>query len=148
METEPTDGLSDDELADLARLADGTLPTDRRAEVEARVAASPRLSSILERQGVALHALRATGEAGAPARLRAQIDRQRGARRAAGSARRGRVIGGAIAATAAVIVAVVLVLPGAFSEGPSVDDASALAYKPSTRPAPASEAGAQQLLRA
>ena len=50
MEPEPTHGLSDDELADLARLVDGTLPADRRAEVEARVAASPQLSSIVERQ--------------------------------------------------------------------------------------------------
>ena len=147
METEPTDGLSDDELADLARLADGTLPTDRRAEVEARVAASPRLSSILERQGVALHALRATGETGAPARLRARVDRQRGARRAAGGARRSRFIGGAIAAAAAMILAAVLVLPGAFLGGPSVDDASALAYKPPTQAAPASRPGVPQLLR-
>jgi anti-sigma factor RsiW len=62
MEPELTDGLSDDELADLARLADGTLPADRRAEVEARVAASPQLSSIVERQAVALDAVRRTAD--------------------------------------------------------------------------------------
>src|SRR5512133_606047 len=100
MEPELTDGLSDDELADLARLADGTLPADRRAEVEARVAASPQLSSIVERQAVALDALGRTANTGAPARLRAQVDRRRGAGRAAGVGRRRVVTGGAIAAFA------------------------------------------------
>jgi anti-sigma factor RsiW len=47
MEPEPTNGLSDEQLADLARLVDGTLPADRRAEVEARVAASPQLARIV-----------------------------------------------------------------------------------------------------
>jgi anti-sigma factor RsiW len=42
--------LSDRELAELAALADGTLPADRRPEVEARVAASPELQELLERQ--------------------------------------------------------------------------------------------------
>ena len=42
--------LSEHELAELAALADGTLPADRRAEVEARVAASPELQELLERQ--------------------------------------------------------------------------------------------------
>ena len=68
MELEPTHGLNDDELADLARLADGTLPDERRAEVEARVAASPQLSSIFERQRIALDALGGTADTGAPAR--------------------------------------------------------------------------------
>ena len=68
-EREPTEGLSDEQLADLARLADGTLPADRRAEVEARVAASPQLASIVERQRAALEALHGTAETGAPARL-------------------------------------------------------------------------------
>ena len=88
MEPERTEGLSDDQLADLARLADGTLPAERRAEVEARVAASPQLSSIVERQGMALEALRGTTDIGAPARLRAQIERRRGgaARSGAGAA--------------------------------------------------------------
>jgi anti-sigma factor RsiW len=147
MEPEPTNGLSDDQLADLARLADGTLPADRRAEVEARVAASPQLSSIVERQGVALEALRGTAETGAPARLRAQVNRRRAGRGAAG--RRGRVvIGGAIAAAAAVLLALILVLPGAFSGGPSVADAAALAEKPPTQAAPGGVPDVPQLLRA
>jgi anti-sigma factor RsiW len=148
MEPEPTNELSDDQLADLARLADGTLPAERRAEVEARVAASPQLSSIVERQGVALDALRRTADTGAPARLRAQVERRRGAGRAAGEGRRRVRIGGAIAAAAAVALAVILVLPGAFSGAPSVADAAALGEKPPTQAAPDGVPGAPALLRA
>ena len=136
MDPEPTHGLSEDQLADLARLADGTLPADRRAEVEARVAASPQLSSIVERQGVALDALRGAANTGAPARLRAQVDRRRGAGRAAQGGRRRVVVGGAIAVAASVVLALILVLPGAFSGDPTVDDAAALAEKPPTQAAP------------
>jgi anti-sigma factor RsiW len=147
MEPDPTTGLTHDELADLARLADGTLPPDRRAEVEARVAASPQLSSILERQGVALDALHGTADTGAPARLRAQVDRRRGARRAAGSGRTRAVIGGAIAATA-VALALILAVSGALSGDPSVGDTAALAQKPATGAAPSGVPGTPQLLRA
>jgi anti-sigma factor RsiW len=147
MEPELTNGLSDDELADLARLADGTLPADRRAEVEARVAASPQLSSIVARQGIALGALRSTAEIGAPARLRASVERRRGAGRTARGGRRRVVIGRSIAAVAAVALALILVLPSGFSGGPSVADAAALAEKPPTEPAPAGVPGAPALLR-
>jgi len=148
MDTEPNNGLSDDELADLARLADGTLPAERRAEVEARVAASPQLSSIVERQGLALDALRGTAETGAPARLRAQVERRRGAGRATRGGRRGVVSGGAIAAAAGVALALIMVLPSALSGGPSVADAAALAEKPPTQPAPGGVPGSPALLRA
>ena len=148
MESEPANGLSDDQLADVARLADGTLPADRRAEVEARVAASPQLSSIVERQGLALDALRGTADTGAPARLRAQVDRRRGADRTARGGRRRIALGGAIAVAASVALALMLVLPGAFSGDPSVDDAAALADKPPTQAAPGAVPGTPQLLRA
>jgi hypothetical protein len=58
------------------------------------------------------------------------------------------VLGGAIAAVAAVALALVLVLPGAVSGGPSVADAAALAEQPPTQPAPAPVASTPQLLRA
>jgi anti-sigma factor RsiW len=148
MEPEPKNGLSDDQLADLARLVDGTLPADRRAEVEARVAASPQLSSIVERQGVALDALRGTADTGAPARLRSQLDRRRGVSGAATGGRRSFVIGGAFAAAAAVALGLILALPGPFSGGPSVGDATVLAEKPLTQAAPGGVPGAPQLLRA
>jgi anti-sigma factor RsiW len=151
MEPELTNGLSDDELADLARLADGTLPADRRAEVEARVAASPQLSSIVARQGIALEALRGTTEIGAPARLRAHVDRRRGAGREARGGRRrfaiGRSVAG-VAAAAAVGLALILVLPSGFSGAPSVADAASLAEKPPTQPAPTAVPGTPALLRA
>jgi len=148
MEPEPTNGLSEDQLADLARLADGTLPAERRAEVEARVAASPQLSSIVERQRMALEAVRGTADIGAPARLRAQIERRRGARRTVRGGRSRVVIGRSIAAAAAVALALILVLPSGFSGGPSVADAAALAEKSPTQPAPGGVPGAPALLRA
>ena len=148
METDPTHGLTDDDLADLARLADGTLPAERRAEVEARVAESPQLAGILERQGMALHALHATAGTGAPARLRAQVERRRGAGGKARGRRRRVALGGAIAATAAVALALILVLPGTFSGDPSVGDAAALAQKPPTGAAPGPVPGTPQLLGA
>src|SRR4051812_22827972 len=114
MDADLTHGLSDAELADLARLVDGTLPRDRRAEIEARVATSPQLSSIVERQGIALDALRGTAAYGASARLRAHVER-RPARvsRAATSRRRRPVLGPAIAAAVCVAFALAVVLPRA-----------------------------------
>src|SRR5436309_12793171 len=112
-EPEITDGLSDDELADLARLADGTMPVERRAEVEARVAASPQLTRMLERQATAVARVRATVEVGAPARLRAAIDR----RRASGHPARRRLspvrMRVAVAARAAAALAFRVVPPAA-----------------------------------
>ena len=148
MEPDPTIGLSDDELADLARLVDGTLPPDRRAEVEARVAASPQLLSIVERQGVALDALHGTAATGAPARLRARVERRHGGGQAREGGRRRIVIGGAIATAVAVALAAILVLPGAISGAPSVAEAAALGQKPPTQPAPRPVPGAPQLLQA
>ena len=148
MEPDPTTGLSDEQLADLARLADGTLPAERRAELEERVAASPQLARIVERQGVALDALRGTADTGAPARLRAQVERRRGAGRVAGRRRRPIVIGQVITAATAAALALILVLPSAFSGGPSVADAAALAEEPPTQAAPAATPRAPGLLRA
>jgi hypothetical protein len=147
MDTDPIDKLADEDLADLARLADGTLPEDRRAEVEARVAASPQLASIVEQQGVALGALRATADTGAPVRLRAQVDRQRGGRRV-GGARRRPLLGGAIAAAAVVVLAVVLVLGGSSGSAPTVDAAAGLAQKAPERGGPSPVPGTPQLLQA
>ena len=148
MEPDPINGLSDEQLADLARLADGSLPADRRAELEEQVAASPQLSTLVERQGIALDALRGTADTGAPARLRADVDRRRGPARAAGRRRPRVAIGGAIAAAASVALALVLTLPGAGPVGPSVADAAALAENPPTQAAPRGVSGTPQLLHA
>src|SRR3954451_7966488 len=148
MTSGPPDNLSDEQLAELARLADGTLPADRRAEAEARVAASPQLRSALQRQAVALEALRRTTEVGAPARLRADIERRkaRKARRPAPPVAYGRRA--LVAAGIAAVLAAVLVLPGALSGGLSVQDAAAFAQKPPTAGPPGDVPGTPQLLRA
>jgi hypothetical protein len=141
-----TNDLSDQQLADLARLADGTLPAERRAEVEAAVAASPVLATAFEQQAHALRSLRATSEIGAPARLRAQVERRRaGSTRGRGWSLSPRVA--FVAAAAAATLAVVLVLPGALSGSLSVQDAAAYATKQPTAAAPATLAGTPQLLR-
>jgi hypothetical protein len=148
MEAELTDGLDEGELADLARFFDGTLPENRRAEVAARVAASPQLASIIKRQGITVHALRATFEIGAPARLRGQVDRRRHGDPVVRGGRRQIGFGGALATAAAVAVALVLILSGGASGGPSVPDAAALSTKPPTLSAPGVVPGVPQLLRA
>src|SRR5215208_5719767 len=135
METDPANELSDDRLADLARLADGTLPADRRDEVEATIAASPQLSALAQRQDHALNLLRGTTDTGAPARLRAQVERAHDRGRSRDS-RRFRIGGTVVAVAAAAVLALVLVLPGAVSGGPSVATAAELAEKPPTQPAP------------
>ena len=66
------------ELAELSALADGTLDPARRVEVEARIAASPELSALYERERrvvAALHQARATERA--PDQLRARIEAAR-----------------------------------------------------------------------
>jgi len=70
------------EIAELAALADGSLPAERRAALEAEVAASPVLAERLaeQRRAVAL-ARSAAGEVGAPAGLRARVEAQRRPRR-------------------------------------------------------------------
>jgi anti-sigma factor RsiW len=129
--------LSGQEMAELAALADGTLPAERRAEVEARVAASPELRELLDRQRRAVTVTRAAASEPAPAALRATVEGQIEARHARRRRPRlvpGLALGGVAAATAAVVLALVLTGgPG----GPTVADAARLAARPPTGPAPA-----------
>jgi anti-sigma factor RsiW len=60
--TDRASRLTERELADLAALADGSLPVERRAAVEAWVAASADLEELLDRQRRALSATRALAE--------------------------------------------------------------------------------------
>ena len=70
------------EIAELAALADGSLAPERRAALEARVAASPELADRLaEQQRAVALARSAANEVEAPAALRARIEAQRRARR-------------------------------------------------------------------
>jgi hypothetical protein len=104
-----------DEIAQLAALADGSLPPERRDAFEARVASSPELSARLAEQQRALMLARsASANVDAPAALRARIETQRRARRAPVS-RRPLLVGAA--ATAVVLVAIGLVVFRSNSSG-------------------------------
>jgi hypothetical protein len=131
--TEPTAA----ELAELSALADGTLDPAHRAEVEARIAASPQLTALYERERWVVDALRqARATERAPAALRARIE----AARPSGAARaRRRLVygGGVVAALAAVVLALVLALPSGTPGAPSVSDAAALAARGPAEAAPA-----------
>lgn len=128
--------LSSEEMAELCALADGTLPAERRDEVEARVAASPELQEVVERQRRAVLAVRALAEEEVPGSLQAAL-RARAGRRPRRLVPR-LAVAGAAAVAAAVVAAVVLTGgPGA----PTVADAARLGTQPATEPAP-SPAGA------
>jgi hypothetical protein len=90
------------EIAEIAALADGSLAADRRAALEAQVAASPLLAERLaEQQRAVALARSAAGEVEAPAGLRARIEVQRRPRRAWTPGRLA-LIGAAAAAVLAV----------------------------------------------
>jgi anti-sigma factor RsiW len=129
--------LSTEEMAELAALADGTLPAERRAAVEARVAASPELRALVERQRRAVVATGAAASEPVPPSLQTSVEERV---RGAGKRRRRPVrlvprlaFGGAAAAVAAVVLVVLLV---SGSSGPTVADAARVALRPSTQPAP------------
>ena len=93
------------EIAELAALADGTLAPERRAELEARVAASSELADLLAEQRRALALSRsASAEVEAPAALRARVEAQQRGRRT--RAPRRLVLIGAAATAAVVAVAI------------------------------------------
>jgi anti-sigma factor RsiW len=129
--------LTDEEMAELAALADGTLPDERRQAVEARVAASPQLQSLLERQRRAVQAMHPLANEPVPAGLSDSV----AARQRKPTPWRGRsarlvprlAIGGA--AGLAVAIALVVAIGGGAS-GPTVADAAQLAARPPTGPPP------------
>ena len=107
---------ADGEFTELAALADGSLPHERRTALEARVAASSQLAERLAEQhrAVAL-AQRATNGVEAPMALRARIDAQRGVRRVP-RPHRLVLVGAAATAVAAVAVGVVVFNSGTSGE--------------------------------
>jgi anti-sigma factor RsiW len=136
----------DRELADLCALADGSLPVERRAKVEARIAASPRLTAMLERQRCALTATAMVADEPVPATLTATVEAA--VARARGGARpvprtdwwQGRRLAwrlSAVGAFAAVVALALVLTLSSGPAGPSVAAAAQLALKPAVGPAPA-----------
>src|SRR5580765_1052492 len=131
--------LSERELAELAALADGTLAADRRAEVEAWVAATPALQELLERQRQSLALTKALSDKPS-ASLRAAVDERARTPRARKRSLGPRLAAVGVAVAAVAVAAVVLTGgPGA----PSVAQAAELARKAPTEPAPASAGGSK-----
>jgi hypothetical protein len=127
------------EAADLAALADGSLPPERRKEVEARVAASSRLQLLLLEQRAALAVIRARDER-APQRLRGAVEGLPGRARRRTAYRIAVPLG---AATAALIAGAVLVaLPGSEREPPTLPQVAALAVRSPTSASPSEGAEA------
>lgn len=125
--------LSTQEMAELSALADGTLPPERRAEVEARVAASPELLALVERQRSAVTATQALAEDQPSASLVESVEGLRSRRRPRARLVPRLALAGGLAVVAAVVAAVVLTGgPG----GPTVADAAGLANQPANAPAP------------
>jgi anti-sigma factor RsiW len=144
-----TSGLSERDMADLCALADGTLPAERRAEVEARVAASPQLLEFVERQRRSLAATRSLESEPVPASLAAAIEARRSVPRSRSSRRRSLVLALAVAGVlAAVVVAVGILGVGTGSGSPSVAQAAQLAVRPPNEPAPAVSVGGSDLTAA
>ena len=109
-------GNGDQELAELAALADGSLAPERRIAVEARVAESAELADRLAEQQRAVALARAAAtEVEAPPALRARVDARRDARRA--SRTRGFVVIGAVATVAvAAVIGLTVLRSGSSSE--------------------------------
>jgi hypothetical protein len=108
------EGADVHEIAELAALADGSLAPDRRAELEAQIAASPILADRLAEQERAVALLRGAGEeVDAPAGLRARLEAQRSPR----TVRTPRRLALAGVAAAAVAAAAIAVAVGSGSHG-------------------------------
>jgi hypothetical protein len=117
MRRHPQDAAACQEIAELAALADGSLAPERRAALEARVAASSELADRLaEQQRAVALARSAAAEVEAPAALRARIDTRRRARRVAMPSRPLLLIGAAVTAVLAVAIGLVVLRSGTSGE--------------------------------
>jgi hypothetical protein len=126
--------------AELAALADGSLPADQRARLRAQIEASPELTSAFNEQERAVTMLRALDEP-APAALRARVSEMTGAEQTNGPRRAGRwrrslFVPAATALAVAVAAIVVLLGSSGGSSAPTVPQTARLALAAATSPAP------------
>jgi hypothetical protein len=135
--------------AELARLADGTLPAEREAELRARMQGSPELATALEEQRRAVSMLHAIDEP-APDSLRARIEAETGAahdrRRRAPARWRPSLVLPAVTALALVVAALVVLVSGS-SSAPSVPQTVRVTLAAATLPAPARDPHDQYVLQ-
>ena len=130
--------------AELAKLADGSLPADREAQLRAQIGDSPSLADALAEQERAVALLRMVDEP-APASLRARVDAltESGGRR---RRRTWRVLALPAATALAVVIAAVVILVGG-SSAPALPQATHLALSAATLPAPSVDPSNPNLLR-
>lgn len=135
MEEDMTDELKHPE-GELTRLADGSLPEARQADLLAQIERSPELTAALAEQERAVTMLRAL-DAPAPVALRARVDELTGvsAPRRAPRWRRLAVLPAATAIAAAAAAVVILVSGG--TTAPTVPAAAHFALASATLPSPA-----------
>jgi hypothetical protein len=114
------------ELADLSALADGSLDPARREQVEAQIRGSAELLEIYEAERRVVEVLHQTRAERAPERLRQRIEAARPSRPVR-ARRRATYFGGLAGALAAVVLALVLLLPSGTPGAPSISQAAALA---------------------
>ena len=132
-------GLSEHDMAELAAFADGSLPVERRAAVEARLADSAELRAFVERQRRSLAATRALAAEPVPATLTASVAAAAPRRKRRGDRERGRGLAwrlGLAGAVVAAIAAVVVFNVNRAPAGPSVATAAGIARQAPIAAAP------------
>jgi anti-sigma factor RsiW len=134
------------ENAQLAALADGSLPAERRRALENQVAASPELESLLAEQQLAVSLVH-NQDVTAPAALRARVGELTRAKARAPRSRRPRLVVAAVAAAVALVAVLAAALPGG-AGGPTVVQAADLSLLSPTLPPPAKSAAHSDLLAA
>ena len=135
-------GLSEREMAELCALADGSLPDERRAAVEAWIAADPALQELLARQRRAVAATRALAEDPTPASLESAV----GAGRQSRQPRSRRLVPRlALVGAVAIVVAIVAALLSGGPGAPTVAEAARVTQQAPSAPAPppSAESGTQ-----
>lgn len=126
--------------AELARLADGTLPGKRAAQLRGQLADSTELQHALAEQERALALVRTASGTAAPASLRGWLDER--ARATAPTRQRPRLAFALPAIAAAVVVVVtVAVLASGGSSAPTLDQTTQLALASASGPKPSVSPG-------